>query len=204
MIELIFATSNRHKVEEIQAVIGDLFKITTMTDAGINIDIPEPHDSLEMNASEKSNTIYRLTGKASFGEDTGLEVKALNGEPGVRSARYAGEDKAFDKNIQLLLKNLGDVADRKARFRTVISLIFNQEEHLFEGICEGVIEKAPRGSNGFGYDPVFKPEGSNKTFAEMSMAEKGMYSHRKKATDKLVLFLQQAESIRNKGHIKTK
>ena len=193
MIELIFATNNPNKVEEIQAVVGNRFRIITMSAAGINMDIPEPHDTLEKNALEKSKTIYGLTGKWTFGEDTGLEVNALGGEPGVKSARYAGEDKSFEKNIDKLLKNLEDHPDRTAQFRTVISLIFKEKEYFFEGKCKGRIEHERRGKQGFGYDPVFTPEGSEKTFGEMSLTEKSYFSHRKKATDQLVLFLQSAE-----------
>lgn len=190
MTELIFATNNEHKVAEVQAAVGDRLRIITLKQAGIDIDIPEPHDTLEDNAREKSRTIFKLTGKNCFSEDTGLEVRALNGEPGVKSARYAGEDKASEKNTEKLLKNLDNQRDREARFRTVISLILDEEEFLFEGICEGTIAKKPKGTQGFGYDPVFIPYGSDKTFAEMTMQEKGIFSHRKKASDKLVLFLQ--------------
>lgn len=204
MIDLIFATNNEHKVQEIQAVAGHKFRIITLMEAGINIDIPEPHDSLMKNAFEKSSTIYHLTGKNCFSEDTGLEVDALNGEPGVHSARYAGEGKDFERNIDKLLKKLGDSKDRSARFRTVISLILKDEEHFFEGACEGTIEKERRGVNGFGYDPIFSPLHSDKTFGEMTMEEKSLYSHRKKATDKLVLFLQDAATARSMLHRKTK
>lgn len=192
---LIFATNNAHKVAEIQFIVGQQFTVLSLQQAGIDIDIPEPHETLEANATEKSYTIYRLTQTNCFSEDTGLEVAALGGEPGVKSARYAGVDKAFDKNIEKLLAKLGDRTDRQARFRTVISLLLNGEEHLFEGICEGVIEKQPSGTEGFGYDPVFRPTGSSKTFAEMTLAEKSTFSHRKKATDKLVLFLQQHQGL---------
>ncbi|THU39795.1 RdgB/HAM1 family non-canonical purine NTP pyrophosphatase [Niastella caeni] len=190
-MKLIFATNNQHKVEEIQAAIGNDLEIISLKQAGIDIDIPEPHDTLEANASEKSRTIHQLTGQHCFSEDTGLEVEALNGEPGVKSARYAGEDKTFDKNIDKLLTRLGNGENRKARFRTVISLIWQGKEWLFEGICEGTIAKERHGAGGFGYDPVFMPAGSNRSFAEMTMAEKNALSHRKKAADKLVLFLQQ-------------
>jgi len=183
MLQLIFATNNAHKVEEIQAAIGDKIQVISLKQAGIDIDIPEPHDTLEANATEKSRTIQKLTGGNCFSEDTGLEVDALNGEPGVKSARYAGEDKAFDKNIDKLLTKLGNNNHRTARFRTVIS--------LFEGICEGIIIQEKKGNQGFGYDPVFVPAGSTRTFAEMTMEEKGHFSHRKKAADKLVSFLQQ-------------
>jgi XTP/dITP diphosphohydrolase len=189
-MRLIFATNNQHKVQEIQAAIGQHLEVISLKQAGIDIDIPEPHDTLEANASEKSRTIHQLTGLSCFSEDTGLEVEALNGEPGVKSARYAGEDKAFDKNIEKLLTKLGDAANRKARFRTVISLIWEGQEWLFEGICDGTITPAPSGTEGFGYDPVFAPLGSDRTFAEMTMAEKNEISHRKKAADKLILFLQ--------------
>ena len=189
-MKLIFATNNQHKVEEIQAAIGRELEVISLQQAGIDIDIPEPHDTLEANASEKSQTIHRLTNQHCFSEDTGLEVEALNGEPGVKSARYAGEDKAFDKNIEKLLSRLGNGENRKARFRTVISLIWEGKEWLFEGICEGAITREPAGVGGFGYDPVFIPTGSDRTFAQMTMAEKNAISHRKKAADKLVLFLQ--------------
>jgi XTP/dITP diphosphohydrolase len=165
--------------------------VISLKQAGIDIDIPEPHDTLEANASEKSRTIHQLTGQHCFSEDTGLEVEALNGEPGVKSARYAGEDKAFDKNVEKLLSRLGNQENRKARFRTVISLIWEGREWLFEGICEGTITREPAGTGGFGYDPVFIPTNGNRTFAQMTMAEKNELSHRKKAADKLVLFLQE-------------
>ena len=189
-MKLIFATNNRHKVEEMQAAIGNAFKLITLQEAGINIDIPEPHDTLEANATEKSQTIYRLTGIDCFSEDTGLETEALHGEPGVNSARYAGDGKSPEKNMEKLLSNLEGQANRRARFRTVISLILDGKEHLFEGICKGVIETAPRGSGGFGYDPVFTPDGDTRTFGEMSLAEKSRYSHRQRAASQLVLFLQ--------------
>jgi XTP/dITP diphosphohydrolase len=189
-MKLIFATNNRHKVEEMQSAIGKEIEIITMQQAGIDIDIPEPHDTLEANAAEKSGTIARLTGMNCFSEDTGLEVEALNGEPGVRSARYAGEGKSFEKNIDMLLEKLGKNPNRKARFRTVISLLLDGKEYLFEGICNGFIEPARKGTGGFGYDPIFTPEGSDKTFGEMSMEEKGKFSHRTRAANKLVVFLK--------------
>ncbi len=188
---LIFATNNQHKVEEITAIVGDKFNIITLKMAGMNIDIPEPHNTIEANASEKSRTIFKLTQQDCFGEDTGLEVKALNGEPGVKSARYAGEEKSFNANIDKLLKNLQGIEDRSAHFKTVISLIWKGKEYLFEGITKGQILHERSGNNGFGYDPVFMPEESNKSFGEMDMAEKNVYSHRRKATDKLIEFLKQ-------------
>jgi len=190
-MKLIFATNNQHKTEEMQAAIGSSFELMSLQQAGINIDIPEPHDSLEANASEKSWTIYKLTGSNCFSEDTGLEVDALNGQPGVKSARYAGEDKTFENNIAKLLSELYGNKARSAKFRTVISLIIEGKEYYFEGVCEGSIGELPIGKNGFGYDPVFLPAGSLRTFAEMPLKEKELYSHRKKAADKLVKFLQE-------------
>ena len=186
---LIFATNNQHKVDEIRAATGSQFLITTLKEAGINIDIPEPHDTLEENAAEKSATILQLTGNNCFSEDTGLEVTALNGAPGVKSARYAGEDKSFDKNVEKLLSEMIGKEDRSARFRTVISLRLDGTHHLFEGICEGAILNEPNGTGGFGYDPIFVPQGANCSFAQMTMEEKNMFSHRKKAVEQLVSFL---------------
>ena len=190
MNTLIFATNNQHKVDEIRKVLGDIFDVITLKEAGITIDILEPYNTLEENATEKSKTIYSLTGKDCFSEDTGLEVETLNREPGVKSARYAGENRSDNDNIQKLLSNLVNESNRRARFRTVISLIREGKEHQFEGICEGTITTEPRGEKGFGYDPIFIPDGSEKTFAEMSIEEKNKYSHRKKATEKLINFLQ--------------
>jgi len=186
---LILATNNKHKADEIRSITGEQFNIVTLQEAGINSDIPEPHKTIEANASEKSRTVYRLTGQNCFGDDTGLEVDALNGDPGVRSARYAGEQKSFDANIDKLLSELNGIKDRSARFKTVISLVWNGTEYLFEGITKGQITQERRGHHGFGYDPVFIPEGSEKTFGEMELYEKNMYSHRRKATDKLIEFL---------------
>ncbi len=188
-MKLIFATNNQHKVNEIRAVLPAHFTIVTLKDAGIDIDIPEPHHTLEENALEKAQTIYRLTGTACFSEDTGLEVNSLNGEPGVKSARYAGDEKSFQRNIDKLLENLQDKEDRTARFRTVACLVAGNKTYFFEGVCQGRIIAAPKGTGGFGYDPVFVPDGAGKTFAEMSLEEKNMYSHRRKAIDALVLFL---------------
>ena len=163
----------------------------TLEEAGIDIDIPEPHDTIEANASEKSKTIFKLTRQNCFGEDTGLEVFALNGEPGVKSARYAGDHKNFEANIDKLLAKLNGVQNRNAQFKTVISLMWNEKEHLFDGITEGKIIHERKGENGFGYDSVFIPNGSNKTYAEMELTEKNIFSHRRKATDKLIEFLKQ-------------
>lgn len=188
-MKLIFASNNAHKLEEIRHLVGDRFEIQGLKEAGIIRDIPEPHNTLEENATEKSRVIFELTNTNCFSEDTGLEVEALNGEPGVRSARYAGEDRAFDQNIDLLLQNLEGQTNRRARFRTVISLIMDGQEHQFEGICPGTITLSRQGTQGFGYDPVFQPDGSDRSFGNMSMQEKEQYSHRSKATLKLVEFL---------------
>ncbi len=189
MQSLIFATNNPNKVAEIKNVVGTHFNIITLREAGIDIDIPEPHDTLAANAVEKSSTIHRLTQQNCFSEDTGLEVEALNGQPGVLSARYAGANATSTENIHKLLRELGNNTHRKARFRTVISLILNQQTYFFEGICNGTITTELSGEDGFGYDPIFIPDGSTKTFAQMTMEEKNKYSHRKKATAQLIQFL---------------
>ncbi|MBV9986563.1 MAG: RdgB/HAM1 family non-canonical purine NTP pyrophosphatase [Chitinophagaceae bacterium] len=190
--KLIFATNNQHKVDEVRHVIGDRFEIVTLREAGIDIDITEPHDTLEENATEKSHTIFHLTGQDCFSEDTGLETDALNGEPGVKSARYAGEGRDFQRNIDKLMLKLQGQHNRKARFRAVISLILSGKEYQFEGICEGRIATEQKGLQGFGYDPVFVPDGADKSFAEMSMEEKNQYNHRQKAMTKLIHFLSQS------------
>jgi XTP/dITP diphosphohydrolase len=189
MKTLLFATNNANKVSEVRAILGDRFDIQSLQEAGLHIDIPEPHDKLEDNAREKSRTIHTLTGQHCFAEDTGLEVMALRGEPGVRSARYAGEQATDADNIQKLLKALDLQTDRRARFRTVISLILDDVEYQFDGICNGHIAHEVRGKNGFGYDPIFIPEGESRCFAEMNAHEKNAVSHRKKAIQALVQFL---------------
>ncbi len=191
MQNLIFATNNANKVNEVRKVLGGRFQISTLKEAGINIDIPEPHSTLEENAFEKAQTIYNLTGTNCFSEDTGLEVQALNGEPGVKSARYAGEPASDKANIEKLLQNLAGKEKRDAQFRTVICLILNREKYFFEGICKGHIASEIAGSDGFGYDPVFIPDGDVRRFAEMTMEEKNTFSHRKKAMEKLIRFLEQ-------------
>jgi len=187
---LIFATNNEHKVEEIRGIIGDDIILVSLKEAEIDIDIPEPYDTLKANASEKSRTIHKLTKQNCFSEDTGLEVAALRGEPGVKSARYAGDEKNFQANIDKLLAKLKGEENRSAKFRTVISLIWNNEEFLFEGVSEGKIINEKRGKYGFGYDPVFVPDESEKTFAEMTLDEKNKFSHRREAMDKLISFLK--------------
>lgn len=190
MTEIIFATNNAHKLSEAQALLGDEFRLVTPRDCGITEDIPETADTLDGNASQKSHYLHDRVGKNCFADDTGLEVEALGGEPGVRSARYATDGHDFEANNRLLLKNLEGVTNRKARFRTVISLILNGEEHLFEGIVEGRIAESAAGCGGFGYDPLFIPDGYDCTFAEMSADEKNAISHRGRAVQKLVKFLK--------------
>jgi len=193
-MRLIFASNNQHKIEELKAFCKNKIEIISLREAGIDIDIPEPHDTLEENASEKSWTIYKLTGKDCFSEDTGLEVEALNGEPGVKSARYAGEARSFKDNIEKVHNKLSSHSNRRARFRAVISLILDGKETLFEGICNGKIIDELKGNEGFGYDPIFIPDGSERTFAEMPIEEKNQFNHRTKAAAKLVAYLQTMKS----------
>jgi XTP/dITP diphosphohydrolase len=190
MNTLIFATNNENKVAEIRSLLNEKFKIISLLEAGIDIDIPEPFDTLEENAREKSEIIYKLTKTNCFAEDTGLEVKVLNNEPGVKSARYAGEERNFDMNVTKLLDKLKNNTDRVARFRTVICVTLNGKHNIFDGECKGDIITERRGNGGFGYDCIFVPEGASKTFAEMSLPEKNIYSHRKKATQKLISYLK--------------
>ncbi|MEP6926743.1 MAG: RdgB/HAM1 family non-canonical purine NTP pyrophosphatase [Ginsengibacter sp.] len=192
MKTLIFATNNLNKVVEVRSLLNESFKILSLSEAGIYIDIPEPFDTLEKNAIEKSEVIFKLKGISCFAEDTGLEVKELNGEPGVKSARYAGDEKSFENNIDKLLGKLKSVSDRSACFRTIICLTIKGKHNIFEGICKGTIIAQRRGNHGFGYDSVFIPDGAEKTFAEMDLKEKNTFSHRKKATQKLILFLNKA------------
>ncbi len=191
MTSIIFATNNAHKVAEIRAVLNNRFDIKSLLEAGIQVDIPEPHDTLEKNATEKSNYIYQLTGQDCFSEDTGLEVEALKGAPGVRSARYAGEDANAEKNIEKLLSNLSGISNRRAQFKTVISLMLHGKEYQFTGTCKGIIAHEQSGNMGFGYDSIFVPDGARETFAQMTMEQKNQYSHRKKATHLFIDFLNQ-------------
>ena len=193
MNSLIFATNNVNKVIEIRSLLPGNFTILSLSEAGIFIDIPEPFETLEDNAIEKARVIYNLKGMNCFAEDTGLEVNALGGAPGVRSARYAGDGREFDRNIDKLLHNLQTVQDTSARFRTVICLTINGKHNIFEGICKGRIIRERKGIAGFGYDPVFVPDGSTRTFAEMTLDEKNFFSHRKKATEKLVAYLKSGD-----------
>ncbi|HXS57647.1 MAG TPA: RdgB/HAM1 family non-canonical purine NTP pyrophosphatase [Hanamia sp.] len=193
MEHIIFATNNLNKVLEVKSIIGDKFSILSLAEAGIEIDIPEPFETIEENAIEKARVIYQLKKQNCFSEDTGLEVDALNGEPGVRSARYAGNGNDPEKNIDKLLNNLKEHENRRAQFKTVICLILNGKQNIFDGICKGTIIAQRKGQSGFGYDPVFVPDGSDKTFGEMGMEEKNIFSHRKKAVEKLTRFLNSFE-----------
>jgi XTP/dITP diphosphohydrolase len=189
MHTLIFATNNRNKVAEIQSLVGPNFTIIPLKEAGIDIDIPEPYDQLEANALEKAMTIFNMTNQNCFSEDTGLEILALDGAPGVKSARYAGENSNPQANIDLVLSKMTGVENRTAQFRTVICLIWENQTYYFEGICKGQILNNMQGENGFGYDPIFVPDGASKSFANMTMEEKNTYSHRKKAVTQLFDFL---------------
>lgn len=188
-MKIIFATNNAHKLSEVQAVLGEGFELVTPRMCGVEEDIPETAETLEGNASQKAHYLYKKTGLDCFADDTGLEVEALDGAPGVHSARYATDGHDFAANNRLLLKNLEGKENRRARFRTVISLIEQGEEHLFEGIVEGHIIDHESGEEGFGYDPLFVPEGFDRTFAEMSAEEKNAVSHRGRAVRKLVAYL---------------
>ncbi len=190
MRKLIFATNNAHKLGEVQALLGDAFTLVTLRECGITEDIPETADTLEGNALQKARYVYEKTGLDCFADDTGLEVDALGGAPGVHSARYATDGHDFAANNRLLLKNLEGITDRTARFRTVIALILDGVEYTFEGRVEGTIATAESGSEGFGYDPLFVPSGEIITFAQMSAEAKNAISHRGRAVAKLVNFLK--------------
>jgi XTP/dITP diphosphohydrolase len=190
-VKLIFASNNAYKLQELRSAIGSSVEIISLAEAGIQKEIPEPFDTLKDNAREKAQTIHKLSSRENcFSEDTGLEVDALGGEPGVHSARYAGEPVSYENNIRKLLRALADSTNRRARFITVICLIFEGKEYFFEGHCEGQILRSPAGNEGFGYDPVFLPDGSFKSFAEMNPEEKNKFSHRRKAADLLIVFLR--------------
>ena len=190
MDDIVFATNNMHKLEEIRAVVGDRFRILSLADIGCFEDIPETADTLEGNASLKARYVKDRYGKDCFADDTGLEIEALQGRPGVYSARYAGPGHDHRKNMDKVLLEMRDQDLRKARFRTVIALILGKEEHHFEGIVEGDIRRSKSGDKGFGYDPIFQPEGYQVTFAEMEMKEKNRISHRARAMAGLIDFLR--------------
>ncbi|MDM8004381.1 MAG: non-canonical purine NTP diphosphatase [Bacteroidota bacterium] len=188
-MELVFATNNKHKVREISDLLDDNFRILGLADLNITEDIPEEAETLEENALFKARYVHEKTGKNVFADDTGLEVNVLGGAPGVYSARYAGESKSFDDNIEKLLREMNGADDRRARFRTVIALILDGTEYLFEGTVDGEIIRERRGSGGFGYDPVFLATGYDLTFAEIPLGEKNKISHRAKAMRQLLDFL---------------
>ena len=189
MQQLVFATNNRHKLEEVAAKIGNQFKLLSLGDIGCRDEVEETGLTFTDNASLKSRFIYQKYNMNCFADDSGLEVDALNGEPGVFSARYGGIHGDHEANIDKLLRNLGDNLERGARFRTVISLILDGREHFFEGVVDGAIRRERAGTGGFGYDPIFQPDGFDITFAEMSLEEKNRISHRARAVEKLVAFL---------------
>lgn len=188
-MKLLFASGNEHKVSEIRMILPREIELISLKDIGFTDEIPETADTIEGNALLKARFCAEKFGISCFADDTGLEVDALNGAPGVHSARYAGEAKNTETNMNLLLKNLETERNRKAHFKTVIALIFNGEEHLFTGLINGKITEKRKGTNGFGYDPVFQPENSKHTFAEMSAEEKNSLSHRARALQQLVDFL---------------
>jgi len=194
MIELVFATNNRHKLNELSKLAGNKFHLLSLKDINCYDDIPETADTLEGNAALKAQYIWEKFGINCFADDTGLEVDALNGQPGVYSARYAGEDQDSEANLSKVLEELKDNSNRKARFRTVICLIIDGKEHYFEGIVNGNLLSVRQGKEGFGYDPIFVPDGYNNTFAEMDMEVKNKISHRGIATEKLIVFLKNLES----------
>ncbi|MDO9274750.1 MAG: non-canonical purine NTP diphosphatase [Lutibacter sp.] len=187
-LKLVFATNNKHKLEEVQAMLTN-FEIVSLGEINCFEDIPETADTLEGNAILKVNFITEKYGLDCFADDTGLEVEALNNEPGVYSARYAGEDNNAEANMNKLLNNLKNNPNRRAQFKTAIALNIQGKQFIFEGVCKGTILTEKRGDSGFGYDPIFMPEGFNRSFAEMNLNEKGSISHRGKAVEKLVTFL---------------
>lgn len=188
--KLVFATNNAHKLEEIAAILGEKIELLSLKDIECTADIPETANTLEGNATQKAEYIYQQYGLDCFADDTGLEVEALDGAPGVFSARYAGEGHNSEDNMQKLLQNLQGVTNRKAQFRTVICLILDGKKYLFEGICKGEIIEEKRGNAGFGYDPIFVPEGYDQTFAELGNDIKNSISHRAKAVELLCNFLK--------------
>lgn len=197
-MKIIFATQNPNKVEEIQNQLADSLQIQSLLDLDYTEELEESKPTLQGNALQKARFVAEKFGNC-FADDTGLEIEALNGEPGVYSARYGGPEKSFEKNINLVLEKLKGKKNRKAHFRTVIALIIDGEEHLFEGICKGVITKDKSGEKGFGYDPIFKPEGFDHTFAQMSLEEKSTISHRGRAVRKLIKQLNEMSDAQRNG-----
>ncbi|MAY83031.1 MAG: non-canonical purine NTP pyrophosphatase [Flavobacteriales bacterium] len=191
MQQIVFASQNENKVREIRAQLGDNLQILSLNDIGHTQELAEDQNTLEGNALQKAQFVIQKLGYNCFADDTGLEVNALNGAPGVYSARYAGDTKDANANMDKLLAEMEGVLDRSAQFRTAIALIIDGKEYLFEGVCEGEILKEKRGEKGFGYDPIFKPRGYDLSFAEMDLAEKARIGHRGKAVHQLILFLNQ-------------
>ncbi len=190
-MKILFATNNAHKLAEVQAVLGDSYTLVTPRDCGVTEEIPETQPTLEGNALQKARYLYERTGLDCFADDTGLEVEALGGAPGVHSARYATDGHDFAANNRLLLQNLAGEENRRARFRTVVALILGGREYLFEGVVEGQIIDRETGHEGFGYDPLFRPDGYDRTFAQMTTEEKNAVSHRARAVRKLATFLHE-------------
>ena len=190
-MKLVFATNNKHKLQEVRDIVGDRVEVLSLSDIDCNDDIPETADTLQGNALIKARYIYEKYGVDCFADDTGLEVEALDGAPGVYSARYAGEECDSEANMKKLLHNLTDKNNRNAQFRTVIALIINGEERLFNGIVKGVITTEKMGTSGFGYDPIFIPEGFSESFAQMDASMKNSISHRYRATEELSKFLKE-------------
>lgn len=188
-MELCFATNNQHKLEEVSAQLGDTFILKTLRDIGCMEELPETSGTIPGNSRQKADYVWTHFGISCFADDSGLEVQALNGEPGVDSAFYSGS-RDFEKNSQKLLNNLADKTNRKAQFITVFTLLLHGVEHQFEGIVEGQILMEPRGTGGFGYDPIFLPDGYDRTFAEMSLDEKTAISHRSRALAKMIVYLE--------------
>ncbi|MFD3000224.1 non-canonical purine NTP diphosphatase [Pontibacter toksunensis] len=190
MKQLCFATNNKHKLAEVSQMLEGKYALLSLQDIGCHEELPEEQDTLEGNSRQKAEYVWQHYNVSCFADDTGLEVEALDGAPGVYSARYAGPQRSDSDNIRQLLQNLEPHDNRKARFRTSITLILDGEEHQFEGIVDGTISKEWKGNKGFGYDPVFVPDGYDRTFAEMSSEEKNAISHRGRAVQRLVTFLK--------------
>jgi XTP/dITP diphosphohydrolase len=188
-MKLVFASNNNNKIAEIQQQVGSQFQIVSLEDIGCFVDIPETAETIEGNAILKANYVTENFGLSCFADDTGLEIESLNNEPGVYSARYAGEQKNAEDNMNLVLQKLATETNRKAQFKTIIALNINNQQHLFEGIVKGEITLKKSGNQGFGYDPIFQPEGFSATFAEMTMEQKSIISHRGIAVQKLINFL---------------
>jgi len=193
MVSLVFATNNQHKLREIREITGNALRITSLSDLGLDTDIPENQETIEGNARQKARFIYEKTGMDCFADDTGLEIASLDGRPGVYSARYAGEGCSFADNVRKVLKEMQGIEDRRACFRCAICLIYKVNEYIFEGRVEGEITQSPSGADGFGYDPVFRPDKQSQTFAEMPPYLKNGLSHRGRAVQKMLQYLNRLQ-----------